>query len=129
MYEAMGDFPRVLVVDDDPDAATSLAMLLDASGFRVQTAFGGEAALEAAARFEPNACILDINMPDMNGYDLARRIQERTSEHPPLLATVTGNSDYAHLDRAANAGFDLHFTKPADPTEVIDQLHACLSQK
>lgn len=118
--------PRVLVVDDNREAATSLATLLGASGYQVQTAFDGESALEVAERFNPTICVLDIDMPEMNGYDLARRLRERAPEHPPVLATVTGLSGFAHLDHAASAGFDLHFTKPADPTDLISQLNACL---
>jgi two-component system OmpR family response regulator len=67
-------------------------------------------------------------MPGMNGYDLARRLREMTPDHPPVLATVTAYSDGRHLDRAADAGFDLHFTKPADPVEVIDQLDDCMGR-
>lgn len=129
MCDAMNESPRALVVDDNVDAAITLAVLLRASGFQVETAFDGETALETAAQFSPDVCILDINMPRMSGYDLARRLRESNRDFPPVLATVTGNSDFAHLDRAVNAGFDLHFTKPADPIDMIDQLHACLNEK
>jgi two-component system, OmpR family, response regulator len=92
----------------------------------VETAFNGYAALQAAERFDPDACVLDINMPGMNGYELGRRLRAMTVDHPPVLATVTAYSDGDHLDRAACAGFDLHFTKPADPREVIYQLGECM---
>jgi CheY-like chemotaxis protein len=117
---------RVLVVDDNQDAATSLAFLLGSAGYVVETSFDGKAALKAAETFIPDACILDINMPGMNGYDLARRLRELAPHHPPVLATVTASSDDDHLDRASAAGFDLHFTKPADPLEVVNQLDGCL---
>lgn len=128
MSEIGNDLPRVLVVDDNRDAATSLALLLGAAGYRVETSFDGEAALEAAGRFGPDACVQDINMPGMDGYELARRLREMSPGRPPVLATVTAYSDVQHLDRAADAGFDLHFTKPADPVEVIDQLGECVSR-
>jgi two-component system OmpR family response regulator len=118
---------RVLVVDDNQDAANSLAFLLTAAGYKVETAFNGYAALQAAERFDPDACVLDINMPGMNGYELGRRLRAMTADHPRVLATVTAYSDGDHLDRAAGAGFDLHFTKPADPGEVIVQLGECMA--
>jgi two-component system OmpR family response regulator len=118
--------PRVLVVDDNEDAANTLGILLESAGYRVQTCFDGPSALAAADRFAPDACVLDINMPGMDGYELARRLRERAKDHPPVFATVTAYEDYSHLTRAADAGFDLHFTKPADPGEVLDQLGDCV---
>src|SRR5688572_30739932 len=128
MNNKVSDFPRVLVVDDNRDAATSLALLLGAAGYAVETTFDGKSALEVAERFAPDACVLDINMPGMDGYELARRLREMAPEHPPVLATVTAYSDTGHLDRAAEAGFDLHFTKPADPAEVVEQLDDCVGR-
>jgi CheY-like chemotaxis protein len=113
---------RVLVVDDNEDAATSLGFLLTLNGYQVETCFDGPSALAAAETFAPDVCVLDINMPGMDGYELARRIRQANPDHTPLLATVTAYADRAHLEKAADAGFDLHFTKPADPLEVADQL-------
>jgi two-component system, OmpR family, response regulator len=117
---------RVLIVDDNQDAAISLAMVLGAVGFDVATAFDGQGALKAAEQFKPDACVLDINMPGMDGYELARRLRENATGAAPVLAAVTAYSGDVHLDRAVDAGFDLHFTKPADPTEVAEQLEDCL---
>src|SRR4051812_889451 len=128
MTDRVNDLPRVLVVDDNKDAALTLALLLGAAGYQVEATFDGQAALAAAERFAPDACVLDINMPGMDGYELARRLRELAPEHPPVLATVTAYSDTGHLDRAADAGFDLHFTKPADPTEVVEQLDDCVGR-
>src|SRR5262245_20903103 len=119
---------RVLVVDDDCGAATSMGRLLSAAGFEGETFFDGPGALAAAKQLGPDACVPDINMPGMDGYELARRLRERLPGRPPVLATVTGNGDYNHLDRATEAGFDLHFTKPADPAEVIEQLGASVGR-
>ena len=124
MSEIPEQRPRVLVVDDNRDAAMTLSFLLAAAGYEVQTCFDGHAALAAAEWFGPDACVLDINMPGMNGYELARRLRERAADRPPIFATVTGDSDFAHLDQAADAGFDLHFTKPADPADLAEQLGA-----
>ncbi len=128
MSDTFCDPPRVLVVDDNQDAATSLAFLLGAAGYEVETSFDGNAALQTAARFAPDACVLDITMAGMDGYELARRLRALAPDHPPVLATVTAYSDHAHLDRAADAGFDLHFTKPADPHAVAEQLRDCLGR-
>jgi CheY-like chemotaxis protein len=110
-------------VDDNQDAACSIGELLRAAGFEVTTCFDGPAALAAAPVFRPDACLLDIAMPGMDGYELARQLRDRLSDHPPVFATMTAYGDYAHLERAAGAGFDLQFTKPADPREVIEQLN------
>jgi CheY-like chemotaxis protein len=114
--------PRVLVVDDNHDAATTLGTLLETAGYEVQTCFDAKSALKLADRFDPDACVLDINMPGMDGYELARKLRQKHPIHPPVLATVTAYDGYSHLSKAADAGFDLHFTKPADPAEVLDQL-------
>jgi CheY-like chemotaxis protein len=116
---------RVLVVDDNRDAARCLGFLLAAVGYHVETSFDGQAALEAVEHFEPDVCLVDINMPGMDGYELARRLREKKREHSPLLAAVTAYDDYDHLDRAVEAGFDLHFTKPADVFDMADQLMEC----
>lgn len=116
------DKPRVLVVDDNKDAATTLGILLESAGYEVHTCFDGKSALQEAARFAPDACVLDINMPGMDGYELAKRLREKDPEHPPVLATVTAYEDYNHLTKAAGVGFDLHFTKPAVAAEVAEQI-------
>jgi two-component system, OmpR family, response regulator len=118
--------PRILVVDDNQDAADSLAALLRAAGFEVEVSFDGNAALATAERFGPTACVLDIRMPGMDGYELARRLRERMPELPPMLATLTAFGGGDHPDRAVDAGFDLNFTKPANPRELIDILGECL---
>ena len=113
---------RVLVVDDNQDAANSMSFLLSRAGFAVETCYDGPAALAAAGRERPDACVLDINMPGMNGYDLARQLRDLSPGRPPVFATMTAYEDYGHLERAADAGFDLQFTKPADPAEVAREL-------
>jgi CheY-like chemotaxis protein len=123
-------FPkRVLVVDDNRDAALTIGLLLDEAGYQVETYFDGVGALEAAGRFGPDACVLDINMPGMDGYELARRLREKLPGRPMVFATLTAYSDYAHLKRAADSGFDLQFTKPADAFDLAEQLRDCLGSK
>jgi CheY-like chemotaxis protein len=113
---------RVLVVDDNRDAADSMSDLLARAGFAVETCYDGPAALAAAGRDRPDACLLDINMPGMDGYTLARQLRDLSPGRPPVFATMTAYEDYAHLEKAADAGFDLQFTKPADPAEVAREL-------
>ncbi len=119
---------RVLVVDDNEDAATTLAFLLTQAGYDVKTAFQGKTAIEIAWQFDPDVCILDINMPGMSGYELARRIRDIPRPHTPVLATMTAYSDVDHLDHAADAGFDLHFTKPAELDDLVSQIEHSLSR-
>jgi two-component system OmpR family response regulator len=119
---------RVLVVDDNRDAATSVSVLFDMAGFEVRTCFDGPSALAEVDGFTPDACVLDIAMPGMDGYELARRLRERFADRPPVFATLTAFENDGHLQTAADAGFDLHFTKPATPSEVIEQLRDALAE-
>lgn len=119
---------RILVVDDNQDAATSLSFLLSSAGFQVETAFSGPRAIEVARDFRPHACVLDINMPEMTGYELARHLRDMNPDQPPVFATVTAYSDDGHLTRAVESGFDLHFTKPADPADLAEQLEDALRE-
>jgi PAS domain S-box-containing protein len=106
---------RILVVDDNVDAADSLAMLLQLDGHDVGVANGGPEALQRLAGFDARICILDIGMQGMNGYQLAERLRE--GEDPArrrLLIALTGWGQAADRARAAEAGFDHHLTKPVD---------------
>jgi CheY-like chemotaxis protein len=107
---------RVLVVDDQPDIADSEAMLVRLWGYEAETARDGLAALAAAARFRPDVVVLDIGLPGMNGWELARRLRE--SVGPLCLIAVTGYATDADRRRSAEAGFESHLAKPADPEEL-----------
>jgi len=106
---------RVLVVDDNVDAAESLAMLLELQGHRVHAVHSGEAALEALATEPYQAVLLDIGMPRMDGYEVARRVRQRLGAGAPVLIALTGWGTDTDRTRATAAGFDHHLTKPADP--------------
>ena len=106
---------RILVVDDNVDAATTLAALLRVQGHEVRTAHDGIEALEMLQDFAPDAAILDIGMPRMNGYTLATRIRETMRDAQPLLIAVTGWGQEEARRRSKAAGFDHHLVKPVDP--------------
>jgi PAS domain S-box-containing protein len=106
---------RVLVADDNRDAAASLAMLLEIAGHEVQIAHDGAQAFELAASFRPDLALLDIGMPKLNGYELAERIRQQPWGAAMRLIAVTGWGQDEDKRRGAAAGFDDHLTKPIDP--------------
>jgi PAS domain S-box-containing protein len=109
---------RVLVVDDNVDAAESLSLLLQADGHQTELAHDGLAAVEATARFAPDIVLLDIGLPGLNGYEAARRMRSPGSSRPRLVA-VTGWGQQQDRLLAAQAGFDMHLTKPVDPAVIM----------
>ncbi len=105
---------RVLVVDDNRDAAVSLGMLLKLLGTDVQVANDGTGALQAVAAFRPNVVLLDIGMPGMDGFEVARRIRANRAYDEIVLIALTGWGQTEDRDRTRAAGFDHHLVKPAD---------------
>jgi PAS domain S-box-containing protein len=105
---------RVLVVDDNTDSATSLAMLLELEGHVTHVANDGLEAVEAAAAFEPDLILLDIGLPKLNGYEAARRIRQQPSGREPVLVALTGWGQEEDRRRSREAGFDRHMVKPVD---------------
>ena len=105
---------RILVVDDNRDAAHSLSMVLKFLGADVQVAHDGGQALEAFRSYEPGVVFLDIGMPGMDGYEVARRMRASHGEPRPALIALTGWGQAADRQRARDAGFDHHLVKPAD---------------
>jgi PAS domain S-box-containing protein len=110
---------RILIVDDNLDAAESLAICLELEGHRTRRACDGKSALAVAAEFHPQVALLDIGLPGMDGYELARCLRGQTnSGPPPLLVAVTGWGAEEDRRRAHEAGFDLHLVKPIDPAKL-----------
>ncbi|MET0335345.1 MAG: ATP-binding protein [Rhizobacter sp.] len=107
---------RVLVADDNVDFATSLAELLRGGGHAVEVVHDGMAALAAAQRHTPDLALLDIGMPRLNGYDLARKLRAEASLQGVMLVAITGWGQASDREEALNAGFDQHLTKPVDPS-------------
>jgi CheY-like chemotaxis protein len=112
---------RVLVVDDNQDSAESLAKLLQMTGHETRTAYDGQAALAAAAAFAPEAILLDIGLPGMDGYEVARRLREESSTRQIVLIAVTGYGGEEDERRSREAGFDFHLTKPVR-LNMLDEL-------
>jgi CheY-like chemotaxis protein len=110
-------------VDDNVDSVDSLAMLLRLLGHEVQTASDGEAAVAAAEAFRPDVAILDIALPKVNGYDLAKQIRQRPWAKDIVLVALTGWGQEQHRRRSAEAGFNHHLTKPVE-FDVLQQILA-----
>ena len=109
---------RVLVVDDNVDAAQVLGALFEASGFQVQFAYDGAAALKMAIDFSPHIVLLDIGLPGLDGYAVARAIRANLAMEQPTIVAITGYSQDADRYQSKQAGFDYHLVKPVD----FDQL-------
>ncbi|HEX4781561.1 MAG TPA: ATP-binding protein [Usitatibacter sp.] len=114
---------RILVADDNADAAASLASLLTERGHEVRVAFDGAQALAAARAFQPDVAFLDIGMPNVHGYEVARRLRDTPATHRCLLVALTGWGRDDDRQRAREAGFDRHLVKPAS-AEGIDEILA-----
>ncbi|NNG24361.1 response regulator [Massilia sp. ML15P13] len=112
--EASASNVKVLVVDDNVDAAQVLAMYVGAQGHEVQVEHDSTAALALAPGFAPNVCLLDIGLPDMDGYELARRLRRDPATARAVLVAVTGYGQEQDRRNSAAAGFDHHLVKPVD---------------
>jgi CheY-like chemotaxis protein len=109
---------RVLVVDDNHDAADSLAMFLKFLGATVRVAYEGASAIEMVAKLRPEIVLLDIGMPMLDGYEVARRLRALPEGRDLLLVAMTGWGQEEDKRRTAQAGFDHHLVKPVDPVKL-----------
>jgi CheY-like chemotaxis protein len=110
----------VLVVDDNWDAAALLKELFELEGCAALVAVDGRGAIDLATHERPQAIVLDIGLPDLSGYEVARRIRADQRFQPqPLLIALTGWGDESAREQARAAGFDHHLTKPADFAELV----------
>jgi PAS domain S-box-containing protein len=116
---------RILIADDNQDAAESLQILLQSAGHEVHAVFDGESAISAIERLRPHVALLDIGMPGANGYEVARRVREQSGRAVHLVA-LTGWGQQADKRRARDSGFDAHLVKPV-PLEALDELLAVIS--
>ena len=113
---------RILIVDDDTDAAEALGELLRDCGHEVATAHDGPQALDRARLQRPDVVLLDIGMPEMDGYEVAKRIREELGLDDALLVALTGYGEDRHRRLAREAGFDHHVTKPVDASKLEELL-------
>lgn len=113
---------RVLAVEDERDTLMTLGILLRSEGYEVRLAQGGAEVPAAVQEFRPHVILLDIGMPDRNGYDVARELKASLGALCPRLVAVTAYGTAADKARAAASGFDHHITKPYDPAELFEVL-------
>jgi PAS domain S-box-containing protein len=104
----------VLVVDDNVDAVEALALILESAGYRVVRAYDGQQAIDRAREVQPNAVLLDLGLPRVDGFTVARRLREETWGHDALLLAISGYGQAHDRDRSSAAGFDHHLVKPID---------------
>ncbi len=113
---------RILVVDDNKDVAKVLSMMLKALGNEVQTAHDGCEAIRMAAEYRPDIVLMDIGMPELNGYEAAQQIREQDWGMSMVLVALTGWGQEEDKQRAKEAGFDHHLAKPAEPAALRELL-------
>jgi CheY-like chemotaxis protein len=118
---------RLLVVDDNVDAANSLAMMLRLEGHDVVTADNGLDALDIASQFRPQVVLLDLGMPKLNGYETAQRMRQHDWGREAALIALTGWGQPADRDRTLAAGFDAHLTKPVQGADILRTLDTLAS--
>jgi CheY-like chemotaxis protein/two-component sensor histidine kinase len=116
--DAAEDSLRVLVVDDNRDSADLQATLLHHNGYKVKTAYDGTDALEIALRFHPDAILLDIGLPEIDGYEVAYRVRQQKALNSVVLIAMTGYGQPEDRQRSEAVGFDYHLVKPAEFSEL-----------
>jgi two-component system, cell cycle response regulator DivK len=117
---------HILIVDDYPDAVDIWALFLRAMGYRVSTADDGAVAIAQAERLLPDLIVLDLELPSISGFDVARHLRANPdTQFIPLIA-ATGYSHSTQLDRARAAGFDQIVVKPCDPDRLVEEIERLL---
>jgi CheY-like chemotaxis protein len=120
---------QVLIVDDNADAADSLAMLLRLEGFRCTVVYSAAEALSLARQHEHSVAILDVGLPDMTGYELAKQLRAVRSTNDLFIVALTGYGSDKDKQQATLAGFDLHVTKPARIEVLAAALEGAVSRR
>ena len=119
---------RVLVVDDNRDNADSCTMVLQLDGHDVRTAYSGSEGLKIAAEFKPHAMLLDIVMPEMAGYEVARKVRAAAWGKDIVLVAITGHGQVEDRRKAMDAGFNHHFAKPISLEALNPILAECAAR-
>jgi PAS domain S-box-containing protein len=113
---------RILIVDDNPDVVESFQLMLQMMGHEVETALDGLEAIEKAGQFQPEAIVLDIGMPGIDGLETARRIRQQPWGERAVLIAITGWGNDDNKRESSEAGFDVHLVKPIDPMTIVNTL-------
>lgn len=120
---------HILIVDDYPDALDIWAIFLRSSGYRVSTASDGAEAIEKAEQLLPDLIVLDLELPRVSGFDVAKRLRSNPdTRHIPLIA-ATGYSHIKQLETARAAGFDRIVVKPCDPDQLVEEIEGLLPEE
>jgi DNA-binding response OmpR family regulator len=119
---------RILVVDDNQDAAELLQMLLEIEGYEVRVAFDGASGFTGAANFHPHVICSDLNMPGLSGFELALALRRSDHSCGTHLIAMTGLDTQENFSKIMAAGFDVHFCKPFNLEEFIDYLRSFLAK-
>jgi PAS domain S-box-containing protein len=123
-HRERGASRRVLIADDNQDAAETLGMLLEIEGHQVRVVHDGRSAVAAFTEFEPEVALLDIGMPQLNGYEVARYVRENLQARTVTLIALTGWGQVRDKELALAAGFNHHFTKPVEPAQICEILRS-----
>ena len=118
------DSIRVLIVDDNVDAADSLAHFLKIAGYQTRVAYDGRTAIEMAEILEPSVVLLDLGLPHLNGHEVARRLRTLSWGRSACLIALTGWGQEDDVMRSRESGFDEHFTKPVNPEVLLQRIMA-----
>ena len=113
---------RVLIVEDNPDARESLQLLIELAGHEVETAEDGPGALDKFRAVIPDVALVDIGLPGMDGYDVARAVRQDPATRDVRLIALTGYGQADDKKKALAAGFDIHLAKPVDPQKLAELL-------
>ena len=113
---------RILIADDNPDAATSLSLLLELMGHTTHVVHDGIEAVEVAAEFQPDIILLDIGMPRLNGFEACGRIRAQPANKNIVIAALTGWTQDEKRQRSEEAGFDFYLIKPVEPDALQEVL-------
>jgi CheY-like chemotaxis protein len=119
---------RILLVDDNPDVTESLALLLQMQGHEVDTADCGLKGMEKAQTFRPQVVLLDIGLPDISGYEVAKRLRELPETRQAFLVAISGYGQPEDLEQSKSAGFDHHLLKPIDHSNLSALLTTVIGQ-
>jgi CheY-like chemotaxis protein len=113
---------RLVIVDDNPDSAESMRVMFRLLGHDARVARDGGSVVELAASFRPDAVLLDIGLPDIDGYEVARRLRADPRTSDVLIIAITGFAREEDVRRSDNAGIDEHLVKPVDPDRLLERL-------